>query len=404
MHFKSIEINEWQQFERVNIEFHDRLTILTGANGSGKTTILNILAKYCDWTYSPLATPKSPDNHQIDKGGDHTIGYIGYSNSENSELQISTAPRATQYSLKIPRKASIRCCFLPSHRSAFQYKKVGSIPTDRKEPRKAFNETHRAILVGYIGGSTDSPSFFVKNTLIGWAIQGYGVQGNGKIIMHSDHAQVSFFEGFRDILKQILPSSLGFQALEIREMELVFICNDGRDEFILETASGGISSLIELAWQIYTFSMQEEGEFTVLIDEVENHLHPTMQRRILYDLVNAFPQARFIVTTHSPLVVSSVKDSSVYALRYNDRNKIESHKLDLLNKAKTAQEILDEVLGVSFTMPIWVEEQLGQIVQRYAAENMNEVKFSQMRADLKEIGLERLMPTAIQSVVEQEPS
>ncbi|MGB0562293.1 MAG: AAA family ATPase, partial [Spirulinaceae cyanobacterium] len=192
--------------------------------------------------------------------------------------------------------------------------------------------------------------------------------------------------------------------IEIREMELVFVCNEGKDEFILESASGGISSLIELSWQIYTFSLQERGEFTVLIDEIENHLHPTMQRRVLYDLVNAFPQARFIVTTHSPLVVSSVKDSSVYALRYNDRNKIESHKLDLLNKAKTAQEILDEVLGVSFTMPIWVEEKLTQIVQQYAADNMDEAKFSQMRADLQEMGLERLMPTAIQSVVEQEPS
>lgn len=36
MNFKFMEISEWQQFDNVAIEFHDRLTVLTGANGSGK--------------------------------------------------------------------------------------------------------------------------------------------------------------------------------------------------------------------------------------------------------------------------------------------------------------------------------------------------------------------------------
>ncbi|RLB99430.1 MAG: hypothetical protein DRI57_33635, partial [Deltaproteobacteria bacterium] len=52
--------------------------------------------------------------------------------------------------------------------------------------------------------------------------------------------------------------------------------------------------------------------------EVENHLHPTMQRQVLPDLLNAFPDTRFIVSTHSPLVVGSVKDSTIYALVYNE--------------------------------------------------------------------------------------
>ena len=58
MHFKFMEISEWQQFSNVAIEFHDRLTILTGANGSGKTTILNLLAKHYGWDMASLATPK----------------------------------------------------------------------------------------------------------------------------------------------------------------------------------------------------------------------------------------------------------------------------------------------------------------------------------------------------------
>jgi len=42
--FQKLTISGWQQFQDIEVDFHDRLTILTGANGSGKTTILNLLA------------------------------------------------------------------------------------------------------------------------------------------------------------------------------------------------------------------------------------------------------------------------------------------------------------------------------------------------------------------------
>ena len=44
MYFKEFNINQWQQFENININFENRLTVLTGANGSGKTTILRMIA------------------------------------------------------------------------------------------------------------------------------------------------------------------------------------------------------------------------------------------------------------------------------------------------------------------------------------------------------------------------
>ncbi|WP_375140156.1 hypothetical protein [Bacillus velezensis] len=47
-----------------------------------------------------------------------------------------------------------------------------------------------------------------------------------------------------------------------------------------------------------------------------------MQRSILPNLVSAFPNAQFIVTTHSPLVVNSVENAFVYALKYNENNKV----------------------------------------------------------------------------------
>ena len=52
----------------------------------------------------------------------------------------------------------------------------------------------------------------------------------------------------------------------------------------------------------------------VMIDEVDAHLHISMQRNVLKNLTDLFPNIRFIVTTHSPLVLNSVDDAVIYDL------------------------------------------------------------------------------------------
>jgi AAA15 family ATPase/GTPase len=410
MYFKKICLNEWQQFQSIDIDFHERVTILTGGNGSGKTTILNILARHSGWNSISLATPKAESSTGIikyfsrffsgkDKGSNNSIGNLYYSNNINSPL-IANNGNAAQYHVTIQQPQTIQSFYIPSHRSIFKYQQVGSIPTAKKNKQSAFQEVSNSNFQRYNGNQSQSSSFFMKNTLIGWVIQGYGVHNANQAIMPSDHEQIQNFEGFQEVLRKILPKNIGFEQIEIRNMEVVFVCNDGDDEFVLETASGGISALIDIAWQIYMFSTNEKSDFTVLIDEVENHLHPIMQRRILPDLVNAFPKARFVVSTHSPLVVGSVQDSSVYALKNNSNGKVESHKLDLNNQAKNAIEVLDEILGVSFTMPIWVEEKLDFINEKYSSGTEDPKVFSQMREDLAELGLEKLLPQAIEKLLE----
>jgi len=410
MFFKKLKLTHWQQFENIDLDIHERLTIITGSNGCGKTTLLNLFARHSGWQGMSLSTPKKDKKTGIvkffsryfsgkeeDQG--NKVGEIVYSNDLKSELLVNES-NAAQYQVQIQNQQAIKSFYIPSHRPIFKYEALANIPTTKKNKQNAFQEISSANTQRYFGNGGKSSSFLMKTTLIGWAINGYGVTNNNKTIMPQDSEQINFYEGFQETLRKILPRSLGFKEFEIRNMEIVFVCNDGRDEFLLETASGGISALIDIAWQIYMYASKDNPQFTVLIDEVENHLHPIMQRRILPDLLKAFPEARFIVSTHSPLVVGSVKNSSIYALTYNNNQKIESQKLDFLLEPKTASEILDEVLGVSFTMPIWVEEKLNLIIERYSATRLTESSFSKLRKELSAVGLERMFPYSLKSVMD----
>ena len=76
-------------------------------------------------------------------------------------------------------------------------------------------------------------------------------------------------------------------------------------EFLIDAASGGITTLIEIAALIYGCSIREEVKgkrFVVVYDEPENHLHPELQRALFQNLTDAFPLVQFIVATHSPFI------------------------------------------------------------------------------------------------------
>ena len=58
-----------------------------------------------------------------------------------------------------------------------------------------------------------------------------------------------------------------------------------------------------------------ESEAIVLIDEVELHLHPEWQQTVLSDLTRTFPNTQFIVSTHSPQVLTTVKPNQIVELK-----------------------------------------------------------------------------------------
>lgn len=411
MDFSRVRLHDWQQFAEVDITFHPRATILTGSNGSGKTTILSLLARHRGWQSISLATPKTDLASKVLKyfslwrssnrpeNSDRSVGSIEYTNSVASTLVVPEAG-AAQYYIQINNQQPARFFYIPSHRQSFSYRRVGQISTSRKERMTAFDEIQNNHLNRFNGGGGEPSSLIMKNTLLGWVVNGYGVHNGAKVIMPADPQQIKNFEGFRDVLRRVLPKTIGFEDLEVRDYEIVFVCNGGADEFLLETASGGISALIDIAWQIYMFDTDTKEPFAVVIDEVENHLHPSMQRTLLPSLLDAFPHAKFIVSTHSPLVVTSVEDAFVYALRYDENRKVRSHLLNFKSEVKNAVDVLDEVLGVSTTIPAWAVDKLGFILQKHADVDPTAESLASLRIELVSAGLGNLFPQAIGAIAE----
>ena len=68
--------------------------------------------------------------------------------------------------------------------------------------------------------------------------------------------------------------------------------------------------------------LAEEFDGIILIDEVEIHLHPEWQEKIISILRETFPCAQFIVTTHSPHVIQTAEPNQVIALQLQDDNDI----------------------------------------------------------------------------------
>ena len=127
--------------------------------------------------------------------------------------------------------------------------------------------------------------------------------------------------------------------MEVRnnDNEVFFRYCDGR-EVRSDLLSDGyrrlVSIVVDMAFRctllnkvMYGDEAYKQTHGTVIIDEIDEHLHPELQVHILKALHDTFPKIQFIVSTHAPLVMSSVENTPenvVYKLEYNDG--IYSHK------------------------------------------------------------------------------
>lgn len=131
------------------------------------------------------------------------------------------------------------------------------------------------------------------------------------------------------------------------QKKVYYIFSDGR-EVEANLLSDGYKRLVNIVTDIaFRCALLNRGFYgmettmqtygTVLIDEVDLHLHPTLQATVLKGLRNAFPNIQFIVTTHAPMVMTGVESNEeniVYNLSYSSSEgyrieEIETYGMDV---------------------------------------------------------------------------
>ncbi|MHA7178407.1 AAA family ATPase [Arthrobacter sp. Sr24] len=411
--FRRLQIAGWRQLGEIEIDFHPRLTVLTGANASGKSTLLGILARHFEWIRDYSSSPSTKDGNiwstfSVDNGIDaaqeterHRIGSLTYGSGIQTDitLPLKNTEARSSYALEMPQQQVAKGVFLNSHRQAAGgYSRVESIPTAFSDPELLLSQYEEVIRNRLFGVFTPkTPQLVFKEALMAAAV--FGGKGNSALI--PDHEATAIWEGYQELLEQVLPASLGFSRLVVRNPDVVIEARSG--SFILDDASGGLVAMMEMTWQIFLRS-RRHASFCVLLDEPENHLHPSLQRELIPSLLRAFPSVQFVVATHSPFVVTAAAESNVYVLDYNDDGRVDSNKLNTGSKASGAEETLQRVLGVPSTMPIWAETAFEKIVKSHMKSGISSAGLRVLRDELEQQGLISNFSTAISLIVDHDGS
>lgn len=123
--------------------------------------------------------------------------------------------------------------------------------------------------------------------------------------------------------------------------------------YLGDLSSGSQSTLLWVLWM--AFKMLNHYEFSegwahkpaiLLIDEIENHLHPTWQRRVIPALLEHFPGLQIFATTHSPFVVAGLKAGQVHLLNRDENGVVTATTNTEDIVGWTADEILRTMMGV----------------------------------------------------------
>lgn len=172
-------------------------------------------------------------------------------------------------------------------------------------------------------------------------------------------------------VRSAIQEALGEQGCNIiRDMEIrpnvgqvVFALMDGRTvktDLLSDGYRRLVSIVIDVAIRcallnklLYGAEAYRRTHGTVIIDEIDEHLHPALQVRVLNALHRTFPGIQFIVSTHSPLVMSSVESSPenvVYRLTYDATRGAYGHE-ELFTYGLDASTIINVYMGQSSRAP-----------------------------------------------------
>lgn len=334
MRIDSFSITNFRCFEHIDITLHPQLNILVGVNGVGKTTILEALRiflgsifvemnKVENKIYSPsilledVRLEHNEPQFSTVLTGDVTVPpYLQQPHREQywgRALKTSKGntiyenrPFIIRLSSTIQEKiqsGTLEAMPLVAYYSTNRYK---------REKRNTGLEADGSRLRGYYNAldTTTNVWFFldVYKTATLARLQGR----SGSLVIEAVH----------NAIVNLVPNCVNIWY-DVQRDGLYIDTNDGQTVPFFSLSDGVrcmISMAFELALRCFILNPHlglEAPRLTpgvILIDEIDLHLHPSWQRRVLTDLTQAFPSMQFVVTTHSPMVLHSVSDCKIISI------------------------------------------------------------------------------------------
>ncbi|MEM1415760.1 MAG: AAA family ATPase [Myxococcota bacterium] len=353
MRIDSLQLRNFRGFRELDLRLHPQLTVLIGENGSGKSSIVRALEiggmAAVDARYGRRLTAQ--DSFVTDD--DIRVG------ADRAECTITHGSETTTFAWVQGEPPDA-----PSRTTA-EVPLVLSFPTDRGRlftPRIRREDGRVATSATLIGrGSASQPAFddlqpgFTSFEFFEiWFRERENLENQMRVETKNLEASDPALQRVRESVTRVLPELSSPRIDRSRpsgrgRSQLVF--TKGDESFSAHMLSDGERSLIVLVTSIAKHLAQVNeaepvgrsvGGATVVIDEVELHLHPRWQREVVPRLLKAFPHSQFVLTTHSPQVVGSVPHESLRVLE-----SFRLHGAPHPTKGRDSNAILEEIMGAT---------------------------------------------------------
>ena len=363
--------------------------IITGKNGSGKTILLNAVSDFLN---------KIKDDKAM-----YFLGYYKSLEANNKMLGEATDEQARRqaqqnvdYFLRqienIYGKVELRSELWGSIIDKYAKGEfiIAFYQADRKvkmsEPKNPMKP-----VINKKGNVTETATSQFLNFLSDLKIQ-EALARNEKQDEDADEINAWFWD-FEELLRHIYQDDE--LRLEFNYRDYSFrICTEGK-KFKFTEVSDGFAAVLDIVADLI-LKMQGDGtlvrnyqkEGIVLIDEIETHLHLALQKVIMPLLTKVFPNIQFVITTHSPFVLSSMPDAVAYDLE---------HREVLENLTEYSYESLAEGYFGVRTQSSYAEMQLDNFRRLLAKEELSDaekVEIKQLKCEFEKI-TETLSPLIV---------
>ncbi|MRG91945.1 AAA family ATPase [Polyangium spumosum] len=360
MKIHALHIENFRGFEKLDVTFQPSMTVLIGENGAGKTALLEALAVTLGGLFLglPGKTGRSIDREDV--------RHVVYEHAGMLDLQpqwpvnvsasgtVDGEPLVWSRDLSHDGGRTTRVKAAPIKRVAEKLARAVKAGKPRALPIVAFYGTQRLWLHkkvteakrgvgsrydGYVDALDPASN---HRLLAEWMYQQTLVElQSGKLVpqLHAvERAVCQCIEGTQRFYFDVKTQDLQVARTDGRLLPFSFLSDGYRNMVAL---------VADVAWRAAVLNPHladaaaEKSEGVVLIDEVDLHLHPRWQRRILDDLRRTFPNIQFVVTTHSPQVIASVHREEV---RVFENNKLVP--MQPFVEGRDTNSLLEDVFGV----------------------------------------------------------